>query len=75
MNNKISGYEDLIGVIYRDPSRKHRNIMEVVDILTTTNMAGEVVKTRFVSKTVETLMGQHIFDRDVVSVTIQKNRI
>lgn len=43
---------------------------EVVDFLTTRNMAGEVVKTTYV--TAHTLMGQRILDRDVCETTIAK---
>lgn len=40
----------------------------VVDYLTTTNLAGEVVKVRYVAT--HEFMGQTITDRDVVATTI-----
>lgn len=56
-----------VGTKFTD--RKGREC-EVVDFLTTTNMAGEVVKTTYV--TAHTLMGQKILDRDVCETTIAK---
>ena len=56
-----------IGTKYTD--RKGQEC-EVVDILTTTNLAGEVVKVRYV--TAHKFMGQTVKDHDVLEITIAK---
>ena len=49
---------------------KHPNLCTVVDILTTTNLAGETVKTRYVASHV--FCGQTVLDHDVGTVTIAR---
>ena len=55
------------GTTYRTRG-KHPRECEVVDVLFTYNLAGELVRVRYV--TIHTLMGQEIQDIDVVETTI-----
>ncbi len=52
---------------------KRKDICTVIDIHTTYNSAGEVVKERYVST--HTFMGQVVTDRDVVETTIAMGAI
>jgi hypothetical protein len=59
--------EYLIGTKYKTRGKAPR-LCEVVDILKTYNLAGELVKTRYVST--HDFMGQKVTDYDVVKTTI-----
>ena len=52
--------------------RKHPRVETVVDYLTTSNLKGEIVKTRYLTE--QTLLGQRIGDSDVCEVTIARGR-
>ena len=56
-----------IGTKYKTRGKAPR-LCEVVDILKTYNLAGELVKTRYVA--VHDFMGQKVTDYDVVKTTI-----
>lgn len=58
-----------IGTKYT-PARKHATECTIVDIHTTTNLAGEIVKVRYVST--HAFLGQTVTDYDVVPVTIAR---
>lgn len=51
-------------------SGKHPRLCTVVDVLTTTNHAGDVVKLRYAAT--HEFCGQLVTDRDVCAVTIAK---
>lgn len=59
-----------IGTQYIPHGRKNKTPHTVVDYLTTTNLKGEVVKTRYVSS--HKFLGQEVFDYDVCEVTIAR---
>lgn len=61
-----------IGTKFR-PVRKHAYDCEVVDILTTTNSKGEVVKIRYVAT--HQFCGQTITDSDVCHSTIARGLV
>lgn len=61
------------GVKYRPMGSSARGLCTVVDIHKTYNMAGELVKTRYV--TTHEFMGQTITESDVVAPTIQRGYI
>lgn len=50
--------------------RQSPQLHKVIDHLTTTNSAGEIVAFRYV--TLHTFLGQSVIDRDVVHTTIQR---
>lgn len=50
------------------PRRKHAQVCTVIDQLTTTNSAGEIVATRYVTS--HQFCGQTVTDCDVVDPTI-----
>jgi len=62
-----------IGTQFIKQGRKHAKVETVVDMLTTKNLAGEVVKVRYVSE--HDLMGQPVKDYDVCAVTIARGLV
>lgn len=65
-----------IGTKFIKQRGKHTNkerVETVTDILKTYNLAGELVKTRYVAE--HDFLGQKVTDRDVVDVTIQRGLI
>lgn len=52
---------------------KAPKLCTVIDVLTTTNLAGDVVKVRYVA--VHTFLGQLITDHDVCAVTIARGLV
>lgn len=71
---KVIQKEDIrIGTKFIRYGSKAKRVETVVDIHTTYNLAGEVVKVRYVTEH-ETL-GQKVRDYDVVAVTIQRSEI
>lgn len=56
-----------IGTVYKT-RHKHPHTCTVIDVHTTYNLAGEVVKLRYVST--HEFIGQTVIDRDVVEATI-----
>lgn len=62
------------GTKYMPASRgKYARIHTVVDFLRTYNMAGELIKTRYVA--VHELVGQRIVDHDVCETTIARGLV
>jgi len=59
-----------VGFKFTPVGRKHSKEITVVDYLVTRNLAGEIVKTRYVTQ--HEFMGQMIFDTDVVQTTIDR---
>ena len=59
-----------VGTQYLD---RNKRICTVMDIWSTYNLAGELVQTRYVCQHV--FMGQTVTERDVLAITIQKNRV
>ena len=62
-----------IGLSFVRHYRKDRNPETVVDIYTTINSKGEVVKVRYVTE--HMFMGQPVRDDDVVAVTIARSLV
>ncbi len=62
-----------IGQEFIRPSRKHKYVETVTDILTTTNAAGEVINIRYVTS--HLFCGQIILDRDVLDTTIARSLV
>lgn len=56
-----------IGTKYRTRG-KRKDVCTIVDMLTTYNLAGEVVNSRYVS--IHEFLGQTVFNRDVAESTI-----
>lgn len=65
--SKTSNPKYLVGTTYKTRGRSPR-LCTVVDIHVTRNLAGDVVKTRYVST--HEFMGQTLTDYDVVETTI-----
>lgn len=68
----ISPDQIIIGTQFMTPGRAPRKCT-VVDIHKTYNMAGELVKTRYV--TTHEFMGQTVTERDIPAITIQRGFI
>ena len=64
--------KDLIGKQYLTRG-KHPKICTVVDVHTTCNQKGEIVKVRYVSEHV--FLNQKVIDKDVVKTTILMNEV
>lgn len=62
-----------IGTKFVMVGRKDQTEWEVVDILTTTNSKGEVVKIRYSAKKI--FCGQELIDNDVLETTIARGFI
>ena len=60
-----------IGLQFVRYSRKNKAIETIVDILTTTNSKGEVVKIRYI--TAHDFLGQSVLDIDVNDTTIARS--
>ena len=63
---------DLIGKQYKTRG-KHPRLCTVVDVHTTRNQKGEIVKVRYVSEHV--FLNQKVIDKDVVKTTILMNEV
>jgi len=63
---------DLIGKQYKTRG-KHPKLCTVVDVHTTRNQKGEIVKVRYVSEHV--FLNQKVIDKDVVKTTILMNEV
>lgn len=64
--------KDLIGKQYLTRG-KHPKLCTVVDVHTTCNQKGEIVKVRYVSEHV--FLNQKVIDKDVVKTTILMNEV
>ena len=64
--------KDLIGKQYLTRG-KHPQLCTVVDVHTTCNQKGEIVKVRYVSEHV--FLNQKVIDKDVVKTTILMNEV
>ena len=64
--------KDLIGKQYKTRG-KHSQLCTVVDVHTTCNQKGEIVKVRYVSEHV--FLNQIVRDKDVVKTTILMNEV
>jgi len=64
--------KDLIGKQYLTRG-KHPQLCTVVDVHTTFNQKGEIVKVRYVSEHV--FLNQKVIDKDVVKTTILMNEV
>lgn len=64
--------KDLIGKQYKTRG-KHPKLCTVVDVHTTRNQKGEIVKVRYVSEHV--FLNQKVIDKDVVKTTILMNEV
>lgn len=62
-----------IGTKFYRYGRKVKKIEEVIDIHTTINTNGEIVKVRYVTE--HEVLGQKVVDYDVLIVTIQRSEI
>jgi len=62
-----------IGTKFVKVGRKNDCQWEVIDILTTTNSKGEVVKMRYAARTL--FCGQEMIDNDVLETTIARGLI
>lgn len=60
-----------IGTVYKLPRNQHGLVCTVVDIHTTTNAAGEVVRVSYV--TTHEFCGQTVFDYNVCDTTIARS--
>jgi len=60
-----------IGTTYQLPRRQHGLVCTIVDIHTTTNAAGEIVRIRYVAS--HEFCGQTVFDYDVCDTTIARS--
>lgn len=62
-----------VGTKFKRIGLKHAKVETVVDILTTTNLAGEVVSIRYVAE--HEFMGQTVRDSDVLGTTIARGLV
>ena len=62
-----------IGTKFIRNMSKRKDIETVVDILTTTNLSGDVVKIRYICS--HDFLGQQVLDYDVNAVTIARGLI
>lgn len=62
-----------IGTRFIRRNSKRKDIETVVDILTTTNLKGEIVSVRYVAT--HEFMGQIVTDSDIVKTTILRSEI
>ena len=60
-----------IGTTYKLPRNKNNLVCTVVDIYTTTDAAGEIVRIRYVAT--HKFCGQTVFDYDVCDTTIARS--
>lgn len=60
-----------IGTTYKTHNKKNASLCTVVDIHTTTNAAGEVVRVRYVTS--HEFCGRTVLDYDVCDTTIARN--
>lgn len=60
-----------IGTTYKPHGKKHASLCTVVDIHTTTNLAGEIVRVSYVTS--HEFCGQTVFDYDVCDTTIARS--
>jgi hypothetical protein len=60
-----------IGTVYKLPRNKHGLVCTIVDIHTTTNAAGDIVRVRYVTS--HEFCGQTVFDYDVCDTTIARS--
>lgn len=58
-----------VGTVYHD---RNNRVCTIVDRLTTTNLAGEVVRVRYVAT--HEFMGQTVTDRDVTPLEVMRAR-
>ena len=62
-----------VGTTFKPVGRKHAKVCTVTDIHTTTNLAGEFVKLRYVAT--HDFLGQTLSDTDVIETTIARGLI
>ena len=62
-----------VGTQFIRRGTKRKDVETVIDIYKTYNLAGELVKTRYVAT--HDLLGQTVTDRDIVAPTIQMGTI
>lgn len=70
MLNPKSAPRFKIGTTYKPIGRKHASVCTIVDIHTTTNAAGEIVRIRYVAS--HEFCGQTVFEYDVGDTTIAR---
>jgi hypothetical protein len=70
MLNPKSAPRFKIGTTYKPIGRKHASVCTVVDIYTTTNLAGEIVRVNYVTS--HEFCGQTVFEYDVGDTTIAR---
>ena len=65
--------DTLVGKKFIRRGNKRKDVETVIDKLTTKNLAGEVIKTRYVCSHV--FMGQTILNKDTLETTIKMSMI